>query len=190
MSNRSQSFYSERGMVLVTSLLLLVVVTILAIGLFHGFGLDEKVAGNTREKQRALQASVSAEQYAEWWLVNGTSVPFTNCAGTVQSSVGQICTNVLSTQVANVAVVPWSFGGQTVQVTYPAPGITTGTGGNYYQYPAYYISYLGVGTGANGIQGNVYQIDAVGYGSSPSTAAVVESTFIVQTSTTSDKSGL
>jgi len=177
-------------MVLVTSLLMLVVVTILAIGLFHGFGLDEKVAGNTREKQRALQASVSAERYAEWWLVNGTPAGFTNCTGTVSSNVGQICTNVLTTQVANVAVVPWVLNNQQVQVTYQAPGVTTGATGNYYQYPAYYISYLGVGTGANGIQGNVYQIDAVGYGSTPSTAAVVESTFIVQNSTTSDKSGL
>jgi type IV pilus assembly protein PilX len=168
----TQRFDSERGMVLVTSL------------------LDEKVAGNTREKQRALQVAVSAEQYAEWWLVNGTSVPLTNCTGTVQASVGQVCTNVLSTQVSNVAVVPWTIGNQTVQVTYTPPNVTVGSGaGNYYASPAYYISYLGVGTGANGIQGNVYQIDAVGYGGSPSTAAVVESSFIVQTSTTSDKSG-
>ena len=36
----------QRGMVLVSSLLLLVVVTILAIGLFRSFGLDEKIAGS------------------------------------------------------------------------------------------------------------------------------------------------
>jgi len=186
------SLCSERGMVLVTSLLMLVVVTILAIGLFHAFGLDEKIAGNTREKQRALQAAVSAEQYAEWWLVNGTSVANTNCTGTVLASVGQVCVNVLTTSVANVAVVPWVIGGNTVQVTYTPPGmnIAASGAGNYYTSPAYYISYLGVGLGANSIAGNVYQIDALGYGGSPNTAAVVESTFIVQTSSTSDRGGL
>ena len=43
----------QRGMVLVTSLLLLVVVTLLAVSMFRSFGLDEKIAGNLREKQRA-----------------------------------------------------------------------------------------------------------------------------------------
>jgi Tfp pilus assembly protein PilX len=46
-----------------------------------------------------------------------------------------------------------------------------------------------VGTGANGISGNVYQIDAVGYGGTQSTAAVVESTFIVQTTTVNNVGG-
>jgi len=40
----------QRGMVLITALLLLIVVTILAVGMFRSFGLDEKIAGNTREK--------------------------------------------------------------------------------------------------------------------------------------------
>jgi Tfp pilus assembly protein PilX len=58
-------------------------------------------------------------------------------------------------------------------------GITAGT---YFQAPVFYISYLGVGTGPNGAQGSVYQIDAAGYGGSPNSAAVVESTYILQTS--------
>jgi type IV pilus assembly protein PilX len=178
---------SQRGLVLVTSLLLLVVVTILAIGLFRTFGMDEKVAGNTREKQRAMQAAVSAEQYAEWWLVNGNGVGNITCTGPVQASVGQICSNVLTNFVANVALVPWNIGGAVVQVNYTPPNMTVTTGGgvgSYYTAPAYYISYLGVGTApAGNVQGLVYQIDAVGYGGSPSTAAVVESTFILSTTT-------
>ena len=42
--------------------------------MFRSFGMQEKIAGNMREKQRALQAAVSAEQYAEWWLSNTGAV--------------------------------------------------------------------------------------------------------------------
>jgi type IV pilus assembly protein PilX len=198
--SRRQSAAAQRGMVLVSSLLLLVVVTILAIGLFRAFGQDEKVAGNTREKQRALQAAISAEQYAEWWLINGNSTGTITCSGTVQASVGQICSNVLTTVIPNVALVPWTFpSGSTVQVTYPGPAGSTGwtvnnttgiTGSTYYSAPAFYISFLGVGTApTGGTQGLVYQIDAVGYGGTPSTAAVVESTFILSV-TTKDLTGI
>jgi type IV pilus assembly protein PilX len=182
-------------MVLASALLMLVVVTVLAIGLFRSFGMDEKIAGNTREKQRATQAAISAEQYAEWWLLNGVSATPITCSTKVTASVtvGQICNNALSASVTNVAVVPWMIGGVNVQVTYNPPNMTinntTTSAGTFYAAPAFYISYLGVGTGANGISGNVYQIDAVGYGGTQSTAAVVESTFIVQTTTVNNVGG-
>jgi type IV pilus assembly protein PilX len=177
-----------RGMVLVSSLLLLLVVTMLAIALFHSFGLDERIAGNTREKQRALQAAVSAEDYAEWWLSNGQTVSSLSCGFPV--STAEVCTNTLPAVVngGNVAVIPWvtSAGAPIGGYTYVLPNATVSTSpsaGTYWQNPLFYISYLGLGTGANGNQGSVYQIDSIGYGGSPNTAAVVESTYIVQTST-------
>ena len=62
-------------MVLVTALLMLIVVTILAVAMFRSFGLDEKIAGNLREKQRALNAAETAEQFAEYWLTGAAAVP-------------------------------------------------------------------------------------------------------------------
>ncbi|MGA2189594.1 MAG: PilX N-terminal domain-containing pilus assembly protein [Steroidobacteraceae bacterium] len=184
--------YPQRGMVLISSLLMLVVVTVLAIALFHSFGLDEKIAGNTREKQRALQAAVSAEQYAEWWLSIGNAVSMVTCAAPVVTApTVQVCSNTLPSVLvggaAGIAVLPWQISGGNVGVSYTPPGVTVATGnsitaGTYYQAPVFYISYLGVGTGANGAQGSVYQIDAAGYGGSPNAAAVVESTYILQTS--------
>ena len=49
--------------------------------MFRSFGLDEKIAGNMREKHRALTAAETAEQYAEWWLSNGNGygVGTANC---------------------------------------------------------------------------------------------------------------
>jgi Tfp pilus assembly protein PilX len=54
---------------------------------------------------------------------------------------------------------------------------TTPVQGSYYATPAFYIQYLGVNA-----NGTIYQIDAQGYGGSPDTVAVVEATYIVQSS--------
>lgn len=178
-------------MVLVTSLLLLVVVTILAVSMFRSFGIDEKIAGNVREKQKALNAAETAEEYAESWLAQGLNTAAVTCAPPmVSSTVGQVCSNTMASLGMNPAVLPWTIGAP-VGVNYiPAVGttvmpiLTTGgqTGGidNYYNNPAYYIAYLG-STTTNRITSTYYQIDAVGYGSSPDTAAVVEATYMTTT---------
>jgi type IV pilus assembly protein PilX len=172
----------QRGLVLVTTLLLLIVVTLLAIGMFRSFGLDEKIAGNMREKQLALQAAESAEYYAEYWLSSGNGTSTVVCtAPLVAASVGQVCSNNLNTVVANVAVVPWQSGGGSVGVYYVPPGMNvtqTESNGSYFSRPVFYISYLGATSNAN-----YYQIDAVGYGGSPNSTAVVESTYMVSTAT-------
>lgn len=176
-----------RGMVLVTSLLLLVVVTILAVGMFRSFGVDEKIAGNVREKQKALNAAEAAEQNAESWLSQGLNTGAITCAAMVPASAGQVCNNTLASLNMNPAVVPWQIAGAPVGVRYtPSDGthtMTTSGPGSYSQLPAYYIGLLGSVT-ANRITTTYYQIDAVGYGSSPDTAAVVEATYTTTSSTT------
>src|SRR5271163_127073 len=92
---------AQCGMVLVSSLLLLIVVTIIALSMFRSFGIQEKIAGNMREKQRALQAAITAEVFAEAWLqTNGGSgvSEVVDCAGMLNGSIGQgqICANVLT----------------------------------------------------------------------------------------------
>jgi type IV pilus assembly protein PilX len=167
----------QRGMVLVTSLLLLVVVTLLAVSMFRSFGLDEKIAGNVREKQRALSAAETAEQFAEYWLASGNASPGITCNSLVSSSVGQVCSNALASPITT----PWTWG---VNYLY-APSATTtmhistsGGLGNYAHTPTFYIAYLGSTS-----TGTLYQIDAVGYGGSPDSAAVVEATYAISTST-------
>ena len=63
---------TQKGMVLVTGMLLLIVVTILAMSMFRGYGTQQKIAGNVREKNRAVSSAVSAQQYAEYWLSSAT----------------------------------------------------------------------------------------------------------------------
>ncbi len=180
---------AERGMVLVSSLLLLLIVTILAVGMFRSFGIQEKIAGNIREKQRALHAAEDAQQYAEWWLstgANASSVPAV-CNALYDANLGttQICSNKLFNAVASIASVPWqaNVGGvlQEIGVKYLPPGMNeqaVAQIGSYWQRPRFYISDLG--PGADGL-GEVFQIDAVGYGGNPlvPTVSVVESTYEV-----------
>src|SRR6185437_9792081 len=71
-----------RGMVLITTLLLLVVVTLLGLAMFRGVGLQTRVAGNVMDKQRALQAATSTEGYGEQWLVNNVgTTTLAACSG-------------------------------------------------------------------------------------------------------------
>jgi type IV pilus assembly protein PilX len=188
MSTRTRSLARQRGVALVSSIMLLVIITILALSLFRSFGTQEKIAGNLREKERALHAAESAQQYGEWWLLQGanTAAGAVPCApGTLNANLGQgqICNQ--SPQLAGwwvppvAAPPPWP-----AQVTYLPPGMSVTLGVNgasndppYWATPGFYIA--DVGLAADGA-GEAYQIDAYGYGGAAGTVAVVESTYEVQ----------
>jgi len=178
----SQRRSPQQGMVLITALLLLIVVTILAVGVFRSFGLDEKIAGNVREKHRAVNAAETAEEYAEWWLAAGNAGPGPGVVCTpplVAATVGEVCSNVMTNAAA--LPMPWSVGVSYTPAAPTAMNITTAGGQDTYYYsPTFYISYLGPSPAG---QGTVYQIDAAGYAGSPDTAAVIETTYLVQQST-------
>ena len=95
---------TQRGMALVTALLLLSIVTILAVGMFRGIGVQEKIAGNLREKQLALHAAESAQQFAEWWLATGNNAATAPapCDTVLNGNLSQvqICSNKLTSVTA------------------------------------------------------------------------------------------
>jgi type IV pilus assembly protein PilX len=173
----------SRGMVLITTLLLLLVVTILALAMFRGVGLENRIAGNTLDKQRALQGANSAQQYAEQWLIsNIESVAPIDCsADPAATAVPVICNQPLVNQVAGgqVADPIWYISGTAVGFPYNPNGAlaisTTGGVNSFYQAPVAYIGELGEdATVANATD---YVVDAWSYGGSQSTVAVVESVY-------------
>lgn len=169
----------QQGMALVTGLLLLAVCTIIAVSMFRSYGMQEKIAGNIREKQRATNAANSTLQYAEWWLSSNTLPTAVNCTGAA-SSIVQICSNTL----ADPTSVPWANGGVTFSgFTLNNANVVTNSAarGTYYKTPIFYIADLGPYTGTPA--GEVFQIDAAAWGSTPDTVAVVESTYLVITGT-------
>jgi type IV pilus assembly protein PilX len=176
-----QKFHSpsaQRGVALITALLMLLVATILAAAMFRSFGTQEKLAGNLREKQRALHAAEMAQQYAEASIANGTAGPTGACNSVVDSTSPQVCNIALASPTS----LPWTAG-----VYYVPPeawtgkqmNVTTTSGQDtYYQKPIYYMGKKG---GAE-----YYQVDAIGVGgtsidgtTTPNAVAVVESTYMV-----------
>jgi type IV pilus assembly protein PilX len=194
MTNRN--FFGPRrqsGVVLVMSLLLLLVITLLALSMFRSVGMQEMIAGSLREKDRALQSAVSAQQYGEWWLTTGNNINNTvTCAPgllSANANAGYVCNNSLtSAGAASVTTVPWTgAGGVEIGTTYTPPnmlatGNTTGAAYNtFWEPPRFYITLLGASPAGNG---NIYQVDAWGYGGDPNTVVVVESTYLVSTGVT------
>jgi type IV pilus assembly protein PilX len=178
----------QRGLALVTALLLLIVVTIMALSMFRSYGIQERIAGNTRDKQRAINAAESAQQYAEYWLTSAAAPVAGVCTGVVPSSVGQVCT----LPIASPTTLPWVAGVTYTQFTANAingvsntVSTTTPTAGSYYAAPLFYITDLGANAG---VTGEVYQIDALGYGGTANTVAVVESTYLITTGSAKDPS--
>jgi len=194
---------AQRGMALISALLLLMIITLLGLSMFRSFPTQEKIAGNVREKERALHSANSALQYAEWWLMQNNNVANGDIVCGAQAAlldanlnvnVGQICSNALYTfaplpagLVASVTAVPWTVGGAPIGVQYQPNGMTVGTvsasnplatpgDSPYVSAPVFYIQDLGA---AGDAQGEAYQIDAYAYGGSTNTVAIVESVYEV-----------
>ena len=171
----------SRGFVLIVGLLYLVVLTLLSIAMFRSFGLQERIAGNTRDKQRAFEAAQSALQYGEWWLGQGNGSSGITCTGVVNGNVVtsmRVCSNAL---VDPVTTWPWP-----VRTEYVPPNMTVAVGGgvvalggdiNYQAKPGLYLSYLGLTP--NGLA-QLYQVTAFGSGGNADTAAIVQSTYQIK----------
>ena len=189
----------QRGVVLVSALLLLMVMTILALAMFRTNGVQEIIAGSVRDKQRALQTAEDAEQYGEIWLSTGGNVltnsfdcKTTGLVAYTASSIPAICMLPVAAidDAANVVTVPWTVGGNEVGFTfYPgaagAAGSTgdlsvssTGGADTYYQVPRFYIALL-----QSTSNQAMYRIDAWNWGGTQNTAAVVESNYVVTCTT-------
>ena len=187
----------QRGVVLITAMLLLIVVTIMALSMFRGYGIQERIAGNTRDKQRALAAAISAQQYAEFQLASGTApLPGVCPAGFLPNGMQVCLPPAAPATLPNFASWPWTSGVTYAMFTTNAingvSNVTSATGthdtatnsASYVQAPVFNIIDLGPNKGTPA--GEVYQVDAVGFGGTTNTVAVVESTFVIGSNTPSN----
>jgi type IV pilus assembly protein PilX len=175
----------QRGYLLVTALLFLVVLTLLGLGLFRSTGLMDRISANTRDKDRAFEAAQAALQYAEWALANGKVGVDAACTGMVNgnnTALVHVCNNALASPTA----APWPNG-----YTYTPPNLTVGAGGglvsatnpdiNYAAAPIFYIFDLGF---AKDGKTTLYEVTAAGFGGNAATMSVVRSTFALTPSST------
>jgi type IV pilus assembly protein PilX len=180
----------EHGMALISGLLLLLVVTIIGISMFRSFGMQARIAGNTRDKHRGLHAAEAAQAYGEWWLSRPGGIHATsgsNCGALITDlTKTQVCSNPLPAN--NVTNAPWG-GSAPVGVAYTPPGgFSTQGNDSYVQAPVFYINFLTsqyVKQSSTLI--NTYRVDAAGFGGTQNTVAVVESTYAVAVTYTTSK---
>ncbi len=66
--NRLSNAYQQRGAVLIVSLVILLIITMLAVGGMQNTILEEKMAGNSSDRNLAFQSSESAVREAEVFI--------------------------------------------------------------------------------------------------------------------------
>jgi type IV pilus assembly protein PilX len=177
-SASSMKFATQRGAALVIAMLILLMLSSLGVAMFRSFGLQERIAGNTREKQHAFQAAQSALQFGEWWLTQGNANTGTACSGNLAATT--VCSNAVA--MATFIAGQWTMGSAytPINVNGAAPMTisTTGGSGTYYASPRLYLNYMGLAPGG---QARVYQVTAMGNGGDVNSVAVVQSTYSVTT---------
>ncbi|MQQ99796.1 pilus assembly PilX family protein [Glaciimonas soli] len=179
-SGRS-GYARQQGFVLITAMLLLVMLTLLALSMFRGYGIQQKIAGNSREKERSFEAAQNALQYGEWWLGQSGVILKTGvaCSNTITvTAPGQmlVCTNAL--------VNPTTPQNWAASLLYTPPAmkvlagggtVTDGNGNldiNYSSAPQLYIAYLGKTSDG---QSAYYSVTGAGVGGSTNSTSVVQS---------------
>ncbi len=178
---------AQRGVVLISSLLLLIVVTIIALSMFRSFGIQgENRRQHARKTARAAGRGISAGYTPK----SGSPPtpehppPAPPCSTPIRARDRYAPNPLPAVPGIDVAQVPWKIAGQTVgttvlpttvnmqinnstTLTYSAANVANPS---YFGTPTFYISDLGVSTDTSA-PGELYQIDAFGYGGSQNTVA-------------------
>lgn len=171
----------QSGFVLIASLLILVVLTIISVTMFRSFGMQEKMAGNLREKAKAFELAQSALQQAEQWVKTNATTGIPCAAGQVQTANSpRVCDQTSALADVNSLLLSSTSGSATGIVYQPASptalSISQSGGANvYWQAPRYYIQYIGQGSSGN----LLYRITAAAYGGNQNAVAIVQSVYAV-----------
>ena len=173
----------EKGIVLISAMLILVVLTILSVSMFRTYGLQERIAGNVREKQRAFNAAQSTLQYAEWWLAQGNGGSGSACTSLLDANAAtpttQVCSNAMTR--TQTAAVPWkSATNADFGIQYLPPNLTVASPGQVNAYasaPRFYINPMGLDPSGK-LQ--LYQVSAMAYGGNSTAVTVVQSVYAIE----------
>jgi len=180
----------QRGVALVVSLVVLLLMTIVGLSIMRGNIFSEKSAGNTRDKQRAFHAAQDALLYGEWWLSNaGGDISTKTCSTTSAPTALQVCGYDPGPNTTNISGIQWYTYTPTYMQAQAAGNSNNGglvTAGSstsdilYSKYPGIYINCMTC-TGVPLSTGQVlYRITAIGYGGvggTNGTVAIVQSVY-------------
>ena len=190
MTARYSKQSKQQGIAMVSSLVILLLMTVVALSVVRGNSLFEKIAGNTREKQRALQSAQDAILYAEWWLWqsgNYTTASNPVSCGTAITSM-KVCLADAGTSISSTNGLPFYKGyvppNMVVSANCAGNTVTTGGDVQYCSAPGIYINTLPAVNNKL-----AFRITAIGYGGSSGankTQAVVQSIYVLGNATNSN----
>ncbi len=176
----------QRGFILVTSLIFLVLMTLLGLSLFGSFNTNQTISGNFREKQRAEDAAQAAINYTEYWLntqamANSPAPPPQGIACGTGSNPTPT-TPVVCTQALPVPLpaLPWTAATVPGVASYPVVGA-------YSSAPMVYVQFLYQQAG--GLVGmmtcpcSFYKITAAANGGNANAASIIQTVYTVGSGT-------
>lgn len=168
---RHKSFRtSQQGITLVVGLIFLTVLMLLALAAMRGTLLEERMAGNSRDRDMAMQSAEYALRRAEL-VITGAVLPVF-VAGTAHTP------RIPAGAQQDYWINTHDWAAQSVLVTAPTP---TGV----HQPPRYVIERLGTSSAASGSglgltplsETGTYRITARGVGQNPNTVVILQSIF-------------
>lgn len=184
-----QPLSSQRGMVLIITLILLFIMTLVMISAMRANISEERMAGNSRDWNTAFQAAESALRDAERDLltsrISGGTGFATGCSATGLCNVSITGTPVWTTLLASDP--GWTTGSstssKTVQYgTYDSPAITAIP--DVAAQPRYIIEAVPVktaalktGFGSTASTDYIYRVTAVGFGANVSSRVVLQGVY-------------
>jgi type IV pilus assembly protein PilX len=183
MSLRPSTPRPQRGVVLVIGLIILVVMTILGITAMQTTLVEEKMAGNLRDKDVAFRAAEAGLQEGLTYLNRQAEPPEVNAAGT--QNVWPGCTlNDGDTCVGKGSVGVLETAGQAVDyddATSWGAGVASDPLAGVAAQPRIaiehqYVPPLDVEAAALGRGVHFYTVSALGYGASPTTKVLLQAT--------------
>jgi type IV pilus assembly protein PilX len=167
--------HTQNGSALIIGLIFLVMLTVIGITSMQSTTLEEKMAGNQRDRSVAFQAAETALRDGEAYLLATTSPAFvTACTGGL-CSVGN---------TPNVTTYTWSDGNYIAYGVSPSPAASITPLPqipNVSQQPRYFIVDLGANTvplsGCSGGSAHGYRIIARGWGQNINTQVTLDTVY-------------
>jgi type IV pilus assembly protein PilX len=170
------SFHRQAGAVLVISLLILLIMTLIGVTAMSTTSLEEKMAGNMRDKNTALQASEASLEDGELWLASLGSKPAeTTACGAPPCDVWTLNTLPdLSSQSQS-----WWQSNAREYGTAGSKDLSEVTTDPYYVIEAQAVVRDNLDSGQNPPTGrNFYRVTARGTGGTDDAQVVLQSTFV------------
>lgn len=168
----------QKGFVLFVVMIFLIVMSLLGVSMYSGFIKDQKMAGNMREKQRAIEAAQANLDMVENWLQTtnlyegGWRLAVAcNSSTQVASATPVICSNALD----NPTTLPWASA-QTFTPPSTTMAVAAGGGANTYtSNPQYYVQEMDHTDNTAW-----YKVTATAQGGNATAATVIETIYEVK----------